>query len=261
MEDNKSYFTNQSNQSIKTTYIRKNRKKSSDIKSLKYRNNDIFDIYQKNNVPESLIKGGEIKIDNKKLFPNTKRVIDTAYQEEPKPQKRVYNPIGAWDSILSRTSGEETICGKSKKISNSKTFQSNVFPNENDNPTQIKHYKESEYSDHLHKTQITTLPGGIKRGKYDIKDDANFNLRNTESYLYKMSHDYNSNINFNGIESSEKENYNIFPTLQRFQGSYQRGVKNNDIFNNYSTEDENGKISHKKLFSDNNTFKSQIEFV
>ncbi len=152
----------------------------------------------------------------------------------------------------------------------------------------------------MYKTQITTLPGCVKRGKYDIKDDKKFNFKNSESYIYKMEHDFNSNVHF-GPLTKEEEEKNKFPIEQRYRGSYQRGVKDNDIFNlkmnkenkyNYSLyifyknfsyifriEIERNIISYgndysnenideerinykgKKMFRNNNTFKSQIEFM
>lgn len=334
MEDNKSYISNQSNLSIRTTYVRKNRKNSSqdnsDINKSNNNNNYYYPDYSNNNnnnnnypysrrnffnsnpyrnpclysnqspnknkeeeestneketqthhrnrIQRNIINNPhqeETKSNPSTNYPNTKRVIDSSYQEEdPKSHKNKNYPQGGgvWDSMMSRTSGEESLCSRNKKISNSKTFQSNVFPTENFGPEEVKHFKETKFSDQLHKTQITTLPGGVKRGKYEIKDDAKFGVRNTESYLYKMTHDYNCNVNFDKKENEEgddEEKYNEFPTEKRYQGSYHRGVKDNDIFgtnennnnkNNYDYNRNNYNYSHKKIFSDNQTFKSQIDF-
>ena len=166
-----------------------------------------------------------------------------------------------------------SLYSQNKKIINSKTFQSNVFPNENEPIDNIRHVKQTKYSDRLHKTQITTLPGCIKRGKYDIKDDKNFNVKNSESYLYKMEHDFSSNVHFGPLTKEEEEIENNFPVKQRYQGSYQRGVKDNDIFNlkmnkyNYGdsgygfNDEEKTNCKGKKMFRNNKTFKSQIEFI
>ena len=203
------------------------------------------------------------EISKKSLYPNTKRVIDINYQEAPKIQKHINNdntPKDDWSEMLCHPSNN-SLYSKNKRISNSKTFQSNVFPNENEPIEKIRHNRETKFSDRLHKTQITTLPGCVKMGKYDIKDDKNFNVRNTESYLYKMEHDYSSNVNF-GPLTKEEEIENRFPIEQRYQGSYQRGVKDNDIFNlKDEEEEENNFIPGKKLFKDNKTFKSQIMFA
>ena len=217
------------------------------------------------------------EIFKKNLYPNTKRVLDINYQDAPKIQKHINNdntPKDDWSEMLCQPSNN-SLYSKNKRISNSKTFQSNVFPNENDPIEKIRHNKETKYSDRLHKTQITTLPGCVKRGKYDIKDDKKFNVKNTESYLYKMEHDFTSKVHFGPLTKEEEEIENHFPIEQRYQGSYQRGVKDNDIFNvgltngykyNYGNDydDENGdRIAYKgkKKFRNNNTFKSQIEFV
>ena len=217
------------------------------------------------------------EISKKKLYPNTKRVIDINYQDAPKIQKHINNdntPKDDWSEMLCQPSNN-SLYSKNKRISNSKTFQSNVFPNENDPIERIRHSRETKFSDRLHKTQITTLPGCVKRGKYDIKDDKKFNVKNSESYLYKMEHDFTSQVRFGPLTKEEEEIENYFPIEQRYQGSYQRGVKDNDIFNvgmnngykyNYGNdyEDENEeRIAYKgkKKFRNNNTFKSQIEFV
>ena len=62
----------------------------------------------------------------------------------------------------------------------------------------------------------------------------------------------------------EKENFeNNFPVKQRYQGSYHKGVKDNDIFNlNNEEEKQNGIVTTgKKYYKNNNAFKSQIVFV
>ena len=148
-----------------------------------------------------------------------------------------------------------------KKVINSKTYQSSIFP-KNDTPSEsIRHSKETRYSDRLHKTQITTLPGCVKRGKNDIKDDKYFGMRNTESYLYKVEHDYNSNVHFGPLNQEAEEKFEMnFPVEQRYHGSYQRGVKDNDIFNLDNKEGkQNENIPGKKLFKNKNA--SQIVFI
>ena len=260
--ETKSNYSINSNNSLRTKYIRNNNNNNHN-----YNNNNIHE-----NEPEKNYNFCEntqntekhfapTKYDNKKLFPNTKRVIDINYQDEeviPK-NKNTYIPTDSWNKFLSKTSGEESICSKNKKISNSKTFQSSIFQNEYPQE-QIRELKPTKYSDHLQKTQITTLPGGVKRGKYDIKDDVNFRQNNTESHLYKMKHDFNSNINFEN-KGNDYENVNYFPAQQRFCGSYQRGVKDNDIFNLHGNCNEVNNNTHKKFFKNNNTFESQITFV
>ena len=214
----------------------------------------------------------------KNLYPNTKRVIDTNYQEPPKIQKHINNdntPKDDWAEMLYHPSYNSQYYNN-QRISNSKTFQSKVFPNENEPLEKIRHNGETKYSDRMYKTQITTLPGCVKRGKYDIKDDKKFNFKNSESYIYKMEHDFSSNVHF-GPLTKEEEEINKFPLQQRYHGSYQRGVKDNDIFNlkmnkenryNYtsdfnkeSNDEERINYKGKKMFRNNNTFKSQIEFI
>ena len=260
---------NQNNEETNYYYTNQNYKK---INNNKIRNNHSF-LYQKEETPQSNPKNSEIS--KNILYPNTKRVLDINYQEAPKMQKHINNdntPKDDWAEMLYHPSNN-SLYSQNKKIINSKTFQSNVFPNENEPIDNIRHVKQTKYSDRLHKTQITTLPGCIKRGKYDIKDDKNFNVKNSESYLYKMEHDFSSNVHFGPLTKEEEEIENNFPVKQRYQGSYQRGVKDNDIFNlkmnkyNYGdygygfNDEEKTNCKGKKMFRNNKTFKSQIEFI
>lgn len=260
---------NQNNDEINYYYTNQNYKK---INNNNIRNNHSF-LYQKEETPQSNPQNSEIS--KNILYPNTKRVLDINYQEAPKIQKHINNdntPKDDWAEMLYHPSNN-SLYSQNKKIINSKTFQSNVFPNENEPIDNIRHVKQTKYSDRLHKTQITTLPGCIKRGKYDIKDDKNFNVKNSESYLYKMEHDFSSNVHFGPLTKEEEEIENNFPVKQRYQGSYQRGVKDNDIFNlkmnkyNYGdsgygfNDEEKTNCKGKKMFRNNKTFKSQIEFI
>lgn len=211
----------------------------------------------------------------RKEFPNTKRVIDINYREKlPEPEK-VAKESGAWDNLMGKTSGEESILSKNKRISNSKTFISNIFPETKFNKDEeTRHIKKATYTDHLHKTQITTLPGGVKMDKYNIKDDMYFNNNNTTAHLYKMIRDFNSDLDYkraNPIKPGDC--INIFPTYERYLGSYKRFEKNNDIFNLKEKEnekdnkclkdtyDEMDRHPLKRMYFDNKTFKSQIDFV
>ena len=82
-------------------------------------------------------------------------------------------------------------------------------------------------------TQITTLPGGIKRNKYEIKDDMYFRKPFNESRMYKMIHDFNSDLNYKDNYNPITQGYNIneFPIYERYYGSYKKGIKDHDIFN------------------------------
>ncbi len=135
-----------------------------------------------------------------------------------------------WSDMITRTSKE----GQDKLISNSKTYHSNMIPvNNYNNLGEKKHFKESDNYDYTTKTQITTLPGGVKRNKYEIKDDYIFPKPYNYSRLYKHVYDYNSNINYESNYDPITQGYNVnsFPTKQRYYGSYKRGVQDHDIFN------------------------------
>jgi hypothetical protein len=235
-------------------------------------NNESQTIYNNNNNIPSELSYSSSNRDNEYSYSynqrknneheSTRRVINSNYQELPiyKKQLNNYNtPKDDWAEMLYHPTENKDL---SNKINNSKTFESNIFPIDNAPMDKVRHSKETKYSDRLHKTQITTLPGCIKRGKYDIKDDKYFMNKNNESYLYKVEHDFNSNVNFGPLSKKEENAQIYFPVKQRYQGSYQRGVKDNDIFNlNNEEEKQNDFVPGKKLFKNNNSFKSQIIFV
>ena len=136
-----------------------------------------------------------------------------------------------WGSIISRTSKE----GQNEILLNSKTYRSNIIPIDNYNIyEEKKHFKPSNNYDYFNKTQITTLPGGVKRNCYEINDNYFFKKPYNYSRLFKSVYDYNSNINFeqNYTPITQGHNINSFPTKQRYYGSYRRGVEDHDIFNN-----------------------------
>ena len=261
-------------------YINQNQQTENSSMNNNVNKENYWKYYQTEETQSSEYKNREIG--RRGIYPNTKRVIDANYQEAPKMKKQLNNdnkPKDDWADMLYHPINN-VYYNNNKRMEISKTYESNVFSKEENPAEKIRHNKETKYSDRLHKTQITTLPGCIKRGKYDIKDDKNFNIRNTESHLYKMEYDYSSNVHFGPLTKEEEKIQNNFPREQRYQGSYQRGVKDNDIFNlknrnnkynygkyNYGDdneeeeEEEKVKYKGKKMFKDNNTFKSQIQFV
>ena len=256
-------YENNNNENKNDLYNLINKEKESQ----NYNNKFFYKDYSTYNPSEessySTYKGSEYSTNLKRndYYP-TKRVIDSNYQEPPiyKKQLNNYNtPKDDWAEMLYHPTQNKNLA---KKIINSKTFQSNIFPISDAPTDKIRHSKETRYSDRLHKTQITTLPGCIKRGKNDIKDDNYLGMRNTDSYLYKVEHDFNSNVYFGPMTKEEEKVEINFPVEQRYHGSYQRGVKDNDIFNlNNEEEVPNAIVSRKKLFRNNNTFKSQIVFI
>ena len=230
-------------------------------KSHNYNNDYYYKEYSAYNPSEcsSNFRGNIYNLKNKVCY-NTKRVIDSNYQEA-KPYKKQLNnynnPKDEWAEMLYHPTENKNLA---TKVINSKTYQSSIFPKDDLISDNIRHTKETKYSDRLHKTQITTLPGCVKRGKNDIKDDKYFCMKNTESYLYKVEHNFNSDVLFGPFNKEEEKVQMNFPVEQRYHGSYQRGVKDNDIFNINDTEIKQNIIRGKKLFK-NNAFKSQIVFV
>ena len=135
-----------------------------------------------------------------------------------------------WSNIISKTSKEGQ-----NKVSNNPNFQSNIL---NSNPyfysEEKNHFKKSNNYEMNTTTQITTLPGGVKRNMYEIKDDMYFKKPFNQSRMYKMIHDFNSNINFKENYNPITQGYNVneFPSYQRYYGSYRKNVQDHDIFNN-----------------------------
>ena len=136
--------------------------------------------------------------------------------------------------------GNEIYTTKNQKNKALSTRYNNNYFNYNDcnYPYEKRHFKKSNNYDYTTKTQITTLPGGLKRNYYEIKDDMDFRLNTTESRLIKNINEFNSNINYidNYEPIGQGYNVNSFPTQQRYYGSYKKGVYDHDIFNRYNFE-------------------------
>ena len=78
---------------------------------------------------------------------NTKRVIDSNYQEPTKYKKQLNNyntPKDEWSEMLYHPNENKNL---SNKIINSKTYESNIFPSADINFDKIRHIKETKYSD------------------------------------------------------------------------------------------------------------------
>ena len=136
--------------------------------------------------------------------------------------------IDPWSALYSKQTKDREMNIKPRK--NKNNISSNSYLNNNG---EKRHFMKSSNYDLSTKTQITTLPGGVKRNKYEIKDDMYFKKPYNQSRLYKMINDYNLDLNNDHYYDPITQGYNvnIFPTQQRFYGSYKRGMKDHDIFN------------------------------
>lgn len=193
---------------------------------------------------------------------NTDLISSTNLNEIGFSHKKIFRPHSAlktdtWDAMISRTDPL-----KIKKVNYIKTNLSSVFPNNNFFPEEEKRItKKSQFSDYNTKTQITTLPGCVKRDKFAIKDDLFFNRKNNQSHLCKMVKDFNSNLTFDQAEPiGQGYNVNTFPVKERYYGSYKKGVVENDLFNRKKIISPPEQFSHKKLYA-NIKFMSQIKLV
>lgn len=206
-------------------------------------------------------------------LPDTNRVFNTNLQEEPHyyyvKNIKSYRPNDNWNSMMSRTSNEESICGNNQRISKSKTYQSTIFPNENEKYEPKRMSKEAEFSNHLTQTQIVNLPGGIKRGTYEIKDDKYFDNKRNIGHIYKLNKDFNADIilrenlkdenNENVYPSERFLGKNPYPVQQRFKGSFHNKNYESGIFDMNRKED--AIRPGKKMFNNIPYMKSQFELA
>ena len=134
----------------------------------------------------------------------------------------------SWSNLISKTSKEGQ-----DKVSRNLDNNNNIFNSYPYYNTEKNHFKKSNNYEMGTTTQITTLPGGVKRNMYEINDDMYFKKPFNESRMYKMVHDFNADINYkdNYNPITQGYNVNVFPKYQRYYGSYRKYVKDNDIFN------------------------------
>ena len=192
--------------------------------------------------------------------PPSNRVFDLSLQEQPKKIPIRGQPSN-WCSMLSRTSGEESICSNNPRVSKSKSFQSSVFTKYNDRDyrtNQKRISKPTENSSYSTTSQIVALPGCVKRDKYSIRDDQKFYNKQNIGFLYKMQKDYNCDVIEGRLRNAEEsQNFNF--AERRYGGSY-KDKNNSQIFNNAPKEnDDSMRKTGKKTFYGTNVFKSQIE--
>ena len=126
-----------------------------------------------------------------------------------------------WNSLISRTSKESSICGTNQRISKSKNFQSNLFSTVTTPYNERRLLKNTANTKHSTTTQIVALPGCVKRSKYDIKDDKKFYNKQNVGYLIKMQKEFNDVVN---DKRFKEEEVNKFPTEERYGNSF--GNKN-----------------------------------
>lgn len=159
--------------------------------------------------------------------------------------------------MMSRTSNEDSICSTKQRISKSKNFQSNIFLAYNDNSCQKRISKPTEYSEHSTTSQIVGLPGCVKRGMYDIKDDKKFYNKQNVGHLYKMQKDYNCDV----VKDAPETEYNVFPAQKRFGPNYNANKSISHIFGNNDDIDNIKPKGKKAFYGTRNDFKSQIVFA
>ena len=134
----------------------------------------------------------------------------------------------SWSNLISKTSKEGQNKPPRNSDNNTNIFNSNSYYNKEKN-----HFKKSNNYEMGTTTQITTLPGGVKRNMYEINDDMYLKKPFNESRMYKMIHDFNADLNYKDNYNPITQGYNVneFPRYQRYLGSYRRDVQDHDIFN------------------------------
>ena len=154
--------------------------------------------------------------------------IETGNCYNDNKNNKINHVKDSWSNLISRTSKEGQ-----DKLSRNLDNNNNIFNSYPYYNTEKNHFKKSNNYEMGITTQITTLPGGVKRNMYEINDDMYFKKPFNESRQYKMIHDFNSDINYkdNYNPITQGYNVNVFPKYQRYYGSYRKYVKDNDIFN------------------------------
>ena len=134
----------------------------------------------------------------------------------------------SWSNLISKTSKEGQ-----NKVSRNLENNNNIFNSYPYYNTEKNHFKKSNNYEMGTTTQITTLPGCIKRNMYEINDDMYFKKPFNASRMYKMVHDFNADINYKDNYNPITQGYNVneFPKEQRYYGSYKKYIKDHDIFN------------------------------
>ena len=163
---------------------------------------------------------------------NKKNRINRVKSPEIEKRNYYYNKPNhvkdSWSNLISKTSKEGQNKPPRNSDNNTNIFNSNSYYNKEKN-----HFKKSNNYEMGTTTQITTLPGGVKRNMYEINDDMYFKKPFNESRMYKMIHDFNADLNYKDNYNPITQGYNVneFPRYQRYLGSYRRDVQDHDIFN------------------------------
>ena len=195
-------------------------------------------------------------------FPPSKRVFDPSLQD-PIKQRHNNKPVETWSTMMSRTANEESICGTQQRISHSNNFKSEIFTPYLNTEPQKRISKPTEHTNYSTTSQIVGLPGCVKRGMYDIKDDKKFNVKNNIGHMYKMQRDYNCHLSYDMPNSKTIPNCSEFPIKQRFGNSYRKGGDTKaNIFNIDCDNSKEIRNKGKKTFyNTHKDFLSQIVFA
>ena len=127
--------------------------------------------------------------------------------------------------MISKTSKEGQ-----NKVSRNLENNNNIFNSYPYYNTEKNHFKKSNNYEMGTTTQITTLPGCVKRNMYEINDDMYFKKPFNESRMYKMIHDFNADLNYKDNYNPITQGYNVneFPKQQRYYGSYRKDVNDHE---------------------------------
>ena len=276
--DDQSHISHESNVSLRTQYTRRSSKQQplrhNDIYSTSHLNEHNTPYNTESNSQYQLTQFSRHKTTNPFPQPDSRRIFDPSLQDDDNDSNNTspYNkhqyalPIDTWNSFMSKTSNEESICGTKQRISKSKNFQSNIFSPLNNSttpyndPNQRRIIKATDNSQYSTTTQIVGLPGGVKRGQFDIKDDKKFYNKQNIGYLYKMQREYNDAFS-NEINKEEVEGDKEFPTEQRYGSTFHNKNRSQILGNEDKINNDNSlKKGKKRPIGACNYFQSQIQF-
>jgi hypothetical protein len=147
-----------------------------------------------------------------------------------------------------------------QKFPNSKTYKRYIYPYKIFHNIIIDKaiLQKTDFSDYTNKTQIAILPDGVKRNKYDNKDNMNFRVKKSKDFLYKMLHDFDLDVDYNKHNPIlQGFNKNSFPVKKKYNGIHLKRIINHNNF--ILNKKDEIIIPHKRIYRNKSAFLRQIK--
>lgn len=138
-------------------------------------------------------------------------------------------------------------------------YRSFVFSESNKPEPYHRVLMSTEYKKYDNTSQITNLPGAVKRVDSEINDNYKPNIipDKSESHLRRITRDYNSNIAClpgSKINEEKQRNYYVCPMKIKYECNNIFGKTEKDIKNNNENTKNTNYIFHKKQSFKSNAF-------